>query len=95
MDTVVKYPPQNPGEYSYASYTIWGIIPIRLVVNRRVDGWCVYMLPKYLPAHEALAYLVPFGQPTPFELVRDHGHKIPHQEAQNLFSELSHLHYAY
>ena len=48
MENQVSYPPQEVGEYSCVEGSVGGMIPIRAVVSKRVEGWCAYFLLKYM-----------------------------------------------
>jgi len=80
----VPYPPLEPGQYSFIETYAWGMIPVRVVVSKRVDGWCAYLLLKRMPAEYAELY----GDPVPFEAVRDYGDKVPGAVACEQFPEM-------
>ena len=84
MNECVPYPPMQQGEYSEIETHAWGMIPVRIVVSRRVEGWCAYLLLKYMPAEYAALY----GSPTRWENVRGNGDKMPEQYARELFPEM-------
>ena len=88
MDKLVKYPPINPGEYAYVSYYALGLIPVRIVVSKRIDGWCAYCLLKHMPQEYYVAYRDAINEPTSWERVRNNGDKIPGSEALELFPEM-------
>lgn len=94
MDTLVKYPPQNPGEYANVELYALELIPVRIVVNRRVDGWCAYLLLKRMPIDYYLAYGDNPTEPTTFDRVRFNGDKIPERYARDLFPDFDDVPYA-
>lgn len=88
MENLVSYPPQNPGEYAQAERTAWGLFPIRFIVSRRVDGWCVYALQKYMPMEYLLAYGDNPREATTWDRVRYNGDKMYETFARELFPEM-------
>lgn len=76
--------PQNTGEALATDVYALGIVPVRLVVLRRVEGWCVYGFVKYPPQEYAELY----GSPVPFERVLTNGDKLPEKFARELFPEM-------
>lgn len=88
MDTLVHYPPQNPGEFSIYEYYTLGLIPVRIIISKRVDGWCAYCLLKWMPLNYYSAYGDDINQPTSWERVRYNGDKIPEEYARDLFPEM-------
>ena len=92
MDTKwVQYTPDKPGEAQAVERWAFGIVPVRIVVLRRYDGWCAYGFPKYPPAE----YAKLFGSPVPWEAVQSNGDKLPEAEARRLFPKLDDVPYAY
>ena len=88
MHTEVNYPPQNPGEYACVEKLIIGMIPVRIVVSKRIEGWCAYLLLKYMPLEFCLEYGDHPRQPIPWERVRDNGDKISEMYAESFFPEM-------
>jgi hypothetical protein len=88
MEKLVKYPPQNPGEYSNVETYALGIIPVRVVVSRRIDGWCAYLLLRRMPIEFYYGHGIDTSKSTPWELVRDNGDKIPEQYARELLPDM-------
>ena len=81
MNTKVSYPPMQVGEYAEIETHAWGMIPVRIVVSRRVEGWCAYLLPKYM----SIEYSALYGSPTRWGNVKDNGDKMPEKYARELF----------
>jgi len=88
MQKLVPYPPKNVGEYSTVSVSVLGMIPCRVVVSKRIDGWCAYLLLKYMRVDYYLTYGDPIGGPTTWERVRDNGDKVPEQYARQMLPEM-------
>lgn len=76
--------PQHVNEALGIERRLLGVIPVRLVVIQRVEGWCVYAWPKYLP----LEYTAMYGSPPPFANVLLHGDKIGEDDARRLFPDM-------
>lgn len=79
-------------DFTY-EYSIWGIIPVRIVVARRVDGWCAYALPKYMPNDWLKGYGDTPDHPVSFERVQRNGFKMLERFARELFPNLAKVPY--
>jgi hypothetical protein len=90
----VPYPPQEPEEFSHFATFIYGQIPVRIVISRRVDGWCAYMLLAYMREDYYRAYGDYSGGPTTWERVRHNGDKMLERYARELFPEMDGVPYA-
>lgn len=88
METLVAYPPKNPGEYAQYEDLLIGMVPVRFIISCRVDGWCVYALQKYMSMEYYLAYGDNPLEPTSWDRVRYNGDKVPETYARELFPDM-------
>lgn len=85
MSMLVHYPPTKSQQHSNVKKMLYGIIPARVVVVRRMYDWCVYGWPKYLSPEYAAAY----GTHVEFVYVKTAGYKLLEDDARKLFPEMS------